>query len=665
MCALNAAVYFASDEVCILPSTLFSPIGTPMSRETLLEISVPLWIMCCMCGGTVTWSRSNWPRFNTSSALHWWTVVFLVSIGGISIRYWSVAWTWCSPPGSFRVRVGEATGCLVMVCIGTERLARCRCMIIRLRALHQQDMEAVLEFSTWAFVVGSAAAECFIVASFNGWLVVDSWVAVVSPVLAVVFGIPCAVLTGRGFFRAAREAHEEESKDDWVCYIGPSTAKWLRGTAWRLIGSIVTTQLQILWCQLYIYPELGMRWLEWTSMDPATFGRMCNHTYPALMLVDYCFNCTASLSLGDVGRVQLDSACTLIATHREREIQEMLQARRQASASAVAALLGDKDPTDIMELSKERFRAVSWDRLTYEIFATGGVSNNQGHGASTELLELSQPVFLGGCDAFVSHSWHDSAPAKWKALSEWCEEFRCREGRAPLLWVDKVCIDQNSIEADLKCLPVFLAACQTLLVLAGPTYPWRLWCVLELYVFMEMHGLRRVPSRPTRGRELFKANSERSSMVPEYSMTSGLSEPSLPSLGRTQPMVVRHLTEQTDGEQLMQIWEDFDAARCLCFRAEDKSRILDVIDGTFLGGVSGFNSAVRNLLTAPGGGVLVERQRRLQGVAGDQSWLSGASQSQVKSCSDSTAHFSLDEGPDAPRHPDVQMHSGLPRHFQL
>ena len=48
---------------------------------------------------------------------------------------------------------------------------------------------------------------------------------------------------------------------------------------------------------------------------------------------------------------------------------------------------------------------------------------------------------------------------------------------------DKACIDQNSIQQSLACLPVFLAGCQTLLVVAGPTYCSRLWCVMELFTF--------------------------------------------------------------------------------------------------------------------------------------------------------------------------------------
>eukprot|EP00962_Isochrysis_galbana_P015402 scaffold4419_cov128-Isochrysis_galbana.AAC.6 len=37
-------------------------------------------------------------------------------------------------------------------------------------------------------------------------------------------------------------------------------------------------------------------------------------------------------------------------------------------------------------------------------------------------------------------------------------------------------------------LPVYLAGCRELLVLAGPTYHSRLWCVMEMLVFLRMGG---------------------------------------------------------------------------------------------------------------------------------------------------------------------------------
>ena len=92
-------------------------------------------------------------------------------------------------------------------------------------------------------------------------------------------------------------------------------------------------------------------------------------------------------------------------------------------------------------------------------------------------------------DAFLSHSWHDNADLKWSMLQEWREEFKSiNGGREPRLWIDKYCIDQNNIDESLACLPVYLAGCKQLVVLCGATNLERLWCLVEIVVFLEMGG---------------------------------------------------------------------------------------------------------------------------------------------------------------------------------
>ena len=50
---------------------------------------------------------------------------------------------------------------------------------------------------------------------------------------------------------------------------------------------------------------------------------------------------------------------------------------------------------------------------------------------------------------------------------------------APCAAQDKACIDQSNIQQSLSFLPVYLSGCQTLLIMAGPTYCSRLWCVMQ------------------------------------------------------------------------------------------------------------------------------------------------------------------------------------------
>ena len=43
----------------------------------------------------------------------------------------------------------------------------------------------------------------------------------------------------------------------------------------------------------------------------------------------------------------------------------------------------------------------------------------------------------------------------------------------------QACINQEHIETSLAGLPAYLSGCRFLLVLAGPSYLRRLWCVVE------------------------------------------------------------------------------------------------------------------------------------------------------------------------------------------
>ena len=91
------------------------------------------------------------------------------------------------------------------------------------------------------------------------------------------------------------------------------------------------------------------------------------------------------------------------------------------------------------------------------------------------LKRLSTPCQLQDVDAFLSHSWQDACGRKWEALQAWRKSFKAHHQREPRLWIDKYCIDQQNIEHSLMCLPVFLASCHTLLIIAGETYFDRLW----------------------------------------------------------------------------------------------------------------------------------------------------------------------------------------------
>merc|ERR1711970_786556 len=57
-----------------------------------------------------------------------------------------------------------------------------------------------------------------------------------------------------------------------------------------------------------------------------------------------------------------------------------------------------------------------------------------------------------------------------------------------IIIIDKLCIDQTNIERDLRCLPIYLGGCRRLVILSGPSYMSRLWCIMELFFFIMMGG---------------------------------------------------------------------------------------------------------------------------------------------------------------------------------
>ncbi|EOD28264.1 hypothetical protein EMIHUDRAFT_456968 [Emiliania huxleyi CCMP1516] len=208
-------------------------------------------------------------------------------------------------------------------------------------------------------------------------------------------------------------------------------------------------------------------------------------------------------------------------------------------------LLQHPDGIPIISYS-ENFRVVSFDKLRASDFDLSRPSQVQDHSHKAE---------LGMCDAFLSHSWHDSPTAKWDALCRWASDFEKESGRPPRVWFDRACIDQDKLAESLACLPIFLAGCAKLVVLAGPTWPSRLWCVIELFTFQKM----------TSGAQL-----DRISVIPLVD-------------GQGTDARKRSL------ERSIGALRSFDAETATCFKPEDREAMLSVIEAS-MGSFGEFNS---------------------------------------------------------------------------
>jgi len=151
---------------------------------------------------------------------------------------------------------------------------------------------------------------------------------------------------------------------------------------------------------------------------------------------------------------------------------------QEQEAAALASLISGRGGGVAQALltAKEMFRVLPLSSLT-----AADLASNEDTGLNRRVKHAA----LGDCDAFVSHSWRDDGDLKYAKLLE--HRFA---SAAPTIWLDKACIDQGNIEASLSVLPVFLSSCKELLILPGSTYATRLWCVMEIFVFVQMGGER-------------------------------------------------------------------------------------------------------------------------------------------------------------------------------
>lgn len=219
-----------------------------------------------------------------------------------------------------------------------------------------------------------------------------------------------------------------------------------------------------------------------------------------------------------------------------------------AAAAGIASLVGNCDPRAVQRKASERFCSISLAQLTYADLETNSPSMDQ--------APLAMPTKLGSCDAFISHSWHDCAMTKWDALQAWRQVFVSRNSRDPSVWLDKCCIDQCNIDADLRCLPVFLSGCQKMVVLCGVTYLSRLWCIMELFTYVHMGG-----------------------------------DPNAIELH----LLLRAGRRIEDRCAISTLIESFDAGMCTCANDADRDRMLEIIR-TAYGDIREFNQAVRRII---------------------------------------------------------------------
>ena len=254
--------------------------------------------------------------------------------------------------------------------------------------------------------------------------------------------------------------------------------------------------------------------------------------------------------------------CALLATTANRGRLHRRLGRlggngsEEEEAAAISALVAGADPDKALADAVSMFRCLRARSLTKEDLAGAslGVSTS-----AAELAAKTEPAQLHEVTCFLSHSWRDEDEApgeKYKTFARWAREKEESTGEEVTLWLDKACIDQTNIDQALACLPVFLSGCQILLIVAGPTYCSRLWCVMEIFTFMRMGGaMERIELRL------------------------------IANPGQNQA---------TAKNELAGLLATFNAAKAECFKQEDRQKLLAVIEAGF-GNFDEFNTGVREI----------------------------------------------------------------------
>jgi hypothetical protein len=300
----------------------------------------------------------------------------------------------------------------------------------------------------------------------------------------------------------------------------------------------------MMWATHFTYFSLQVLW-ELTLLVLEYYGAACGSSCSATTFM--FVNIVALFLSGYTGLRE-------IAHSRLRSTFEQKEA--EVAAASIAGLLGDCGARQAFAQAAARFRCIDLTMLTEEEMAT--------RDPDPALYRRSVQVGLGECDAFVSHSWSDDASGKWAALQQWRNAFITKWGREPKVWIDKCCIDQTNIDADLRCLPIFLNGCREMVVLCGPTYLGRLWCVMELFTYYHL-GLSRE--------------------------------------GLTVRPVLREDQHDIDLAAMHAAAGSFDAGRCECRSSGDRHKLMEIIRAD---GIQRFNTEMRAVLKRTG--LLLEDQ---------------------------------------------------------
>ena len=212
---------------------------------------------------------------------------------------------------------------------------------------------------------------------------------------------------------------------------------------------------------------------------------------PEMMEAVHALGCAAcAMMLLSMTTYRLVTIRSLCARGRHDAGSKYVAWASQLESGVLATLLSENlpeakslgTPSQVAHAGMERCRAVRLSSLGPSVFHPGE--------ARTEADQSKHSFACLRPDFFISHSWRDDADDKYRAVKLIADRFEEENGFEPTLWIDKYCIDQDQIGESLRYLPVYVAASNMVVLLIGPTYLSRLWCLWELFVIHSTRSLR-------------------------------------------------------------------------------------------------------------------------------------------------------------------------------
>ena len=290
-----------------------------------------------------------------------------------------------------------------------------------------------------------------------------------------------------------------------------------------------------------------------------------------------------------------------VATNMNRIFGVDNVADSASAAATIAATLRGKDVNSVLNSALIAFRGILATSLELSDFTSNA--------AAHELHSKTRLAMIGEVDFFLSHSWSDSPALKWEALQAEIVRFETANARTPVLWFDRACLNQQSIQESLVHLPVHLAGSNHMLALVGPSYVTRLWCLMEIFVFVQMRPqdvLKIVP--------VVDHTSESFALIDGRKESLGGRSGRRPPTGALEPI-----------SRLENRFKRMDARVAGCSNANDREQILAIIESAY-GDVRSFNLEVRQVLLKGKArrlssltGALSETSRRFKGVMSETS----------------------------------------------